>query len=203
MQERALGALIIGGVAIIGVVWAGIEGGIVGGAAKRGESQLESSLYTRVAKYDESVKSLDARVSTCYSREVYGPVWVEAWGEFDEQKHVTAFDKIYGYTDDNRLFMVEIRTVESILDFETKKIHTITPEEAETYENSESFKEALTKSIVANHSASASTFLYGIAKNSESRVISYTVGGEKIVTHTYDDGGNLTVYVRGVEEKLD
>ena len=60
MQERVLGGLIIGGIAICGVVWAIVEGSIASSTAKKSEKELESTLYSVVdGKFEEDKKGLN------------------------------------------------------------------------------------------------------------------------------------------------
>ena len=62
MQERTLGSIIMGGIAVLGVVWAVIEGVPPLVNAKKAEKQLETTLVEIVSKdYDESVSELDVR----------------------------------------------------------------------------------------------------------------------------------------------
>ena len=62
MQERTLGSIIMGGIAILGVVWAVIEGVPPLVNAKKAEKQLETTLAEIVSKdYDSSVSELDVK----------------------------------------------------------------------------------------------------------------------------------------------
>lgn len=62
MQERVLGSIIMGGIAVLGVVWAVIEGVPPLVNAKKAEATLESKITEIVkTKYDSNVESLDVK----------------------------------------------------------------------------------------------------------------------------------------------
>ena len=71
MQERTLGSIIMGGIAILGVVWAVIEGVPPLIKAKKQEKQLETKLVEIVSKdYDSAISELDVRRVTFVTMDI-------------------------------------------------------------------------------------------------------------------------------------
>ena len=71
MQERTLGSIIMGGIAILGVVWAVIEGVPPLIKAKKQEKQLETKLVEIVSKdYDSEISELDVRRVTFVTMDI-------------------------------------------------------------------------------------------------------------------------------------
>lgn len=116
MQERVLGAIIIGGIAALGVVWALIDGIPPLVKAQKQEKALESKLVSMVQDVDPTVTSLDIkRVS--YSKE--NVKIVNKWGE--EDFIPTPVVSLEGYNNDNKLFMVKVKAGQgAILDLTNK-----------------------------------------------------------------------------------
>ena len=73
MQERVLGAMIIGGIALVGVVWALIDGVPPLVKAKKQERNLETKLVERIQKIDPSVTSIDIKRASFITKEVKKP----------------------------------------------------------------------------------------------------------------------------------
>lgn len=71
MQERTLGSIIMGGIAILGVVWAVIEGVPPLVKAKKQEKELETKLVEIVSKdYDSEISELDVRRVTFVTMDI-------------------------------------------------------------------------------------------------------------------------------------
>ena len=71
MTERTLGSIIMGGIAILGVVWAVIEGVPPLVKAKKQEKELETKLVEIVSKdYDSEISELDVRRVTFVTMDI-------------------------------------------------------------------------------------------------------------------------------------
>ena len=71
MTERTLGSIIMGGIAILGVVWAVIEGVPPLAKAKKQEKELETKLVEIVSKdYDSEISELDVRRVTFVTMDI-------------------------------------------------------------------------------------------------------------------------------------
>ena len=116
MQERVLGAIIMGGIAILGVVWAVIEGVPPLVNAKKQESILEDKLVETVnAETNYSVESLDVRRVTFVTRDIE-----------EEYRGQTRFVKkpvisLEGVTNDDQYFKCQVvSSNDYILDLQNK-----------------------------------------------------------------------------------
>jgi len=208
MQERVLGAIIIGGVATVGIVWAAIEGGINASKSGKDEKLFEQNLYSLVQNYDSSVTSLDARVSTYYTRTFEVNTWIPAWGTKDDPEayeirdKVVAFVRVHGYTNENKVFHVSLQISDSGLvnSFESSKFEIVEYGSEETYYTSEKFLANMETSYSGKYSASACTLMNEIVSNEETKICDFTVNEEKVVYTNYDEDGTAHTFVNGVEQ---
>lgn len=208
MQERVLGAIIIGGVATVGIAWAAIEGGINAGRSSKDEKLFEQNLYSLVQNYDSSVTSLDTRVSTYYTRTFKVKTWIPAYGPKDDPEayedvdKVFAFVRVHGYTNDNKVFHLSMQLSDSGLvhSFESSKFEIVEYGTEETYYASDKFLADMETSYSGKYSASACTMMNDIVTNETTMICDYSVDGQKVVYTNFDEDGTAHTFVNGVEQ---
>lgn len=163
MQERVLGAIIIGGVAIVGVIWAMCEGIPQVVKAKNKESQLESLLVERVnakVESDQKVTSLDVR------RISYE---IESVGTYNDRIEDYIYENLpiislEGYNDKNEQFKVVYQGLNSnIIDFNNK------------LQSSGYAYEQLRYDLYQNYSLTTADLLLSIVNNDKAVFRSYSV----------------------------
>lgn len=122
MQERVLGAIIIGGIACVGVVWALIDGIPPLFDAKKQEAKLENTLVEKVNNYFKKenisgqVSSLDVRRASFVTEDIV----VGSKFNPDATKKF-AIISLEGYNDSNKLFQCKIQAdTNYILDLQNK-----------------------------------------------------------------------------------
>jgi len=191
MQERVLGAIIIGAIALCGVAWGTIEGGIVNATAKKEEKSLEKSLYTLVKELDSSVTTLDTRSASYYKAEAYEKVWMPGWGPkddpgaYDDIKVIVPYVRIYGYTNDNKEFKIVLKTRQELspLDLDAKKITYVVEEDEAKYEESDKYKDSLKHQLTVNYAKTCGKYFRDeIVNNETTEIVSYVVGGVEKLT---------------------
>lgn len=162
MQERVLGAIIIGGVAIVGVIWAMCEGIPQVVKAKNKESQLESLLVERVnekVESDQKVTSLDVRR---VNYEIKTVMTVDKWGDPREEKlPVIAME---GYNDKNEQFKIVYYGKNSNINDCNNKL-----------KSSGTAYEQLRYDIYQNYTMTTSDLLYSIVNDKSCTFASYAI----------------------------
>lgn len=163
MQERVLGAIIIGGVALIGLVWAVCEGVPSKVNAKNKESELETLLVKKVnAELDKEyqVKSLDVKR---VSYEIKTVMTVDKWGDPREEKIPVI--SMEGYNDSKEQFkIVYYGTNANINDCNNK------------LKSSLSAYEQLKNNVYENYSMTTPDLLYSIVSNTKNcQFVSYSI----------------------------
>lgn len=162
MQERVLGAIIIGGVAIVGVIWAMCEGIPQVVKAKNKESQLESLLVERVnekVESDQKVTSLDVRR---VNYEIKTVMTVDKWGDPREEKlPVIAME---GYNDKNEQFKIVYYGKNSNINDCNNKL-----------KSSGTAYEQLRYDIYQNYTMTTSDLLYSIVNDKSCTFASYSI----------------------------
>lgn len=162
MQERVLGAIIIGGVAIVGVIWAMCEGIPQVVKAKNKESQLESLLVERVnakVESDQKVTSLDVRR---VNYEIKTVMTVDKWGDPREEKlPVIAME---GYNDKNEQFKIVYYGKNSNINDCNNKL-----------KSSGTAYEQLRYDIYQNYTMTTSDLLYTIVTDKSCTFVSYAI----------------------------
>lgn len=207
MQERVLGGLIIGGIAICGVAWAIIEGSIASSTAKNNEKELEQSLYSVVEKYDKNVTSLDGKVLSYYTEEsmVKVPAYTDENGNvirWQTKKLVVPYITIYGKTQDEKVFYITYRgSSDHVLELDSKKVDSIKEEDRVEFITSGTGSKKIEKDIYTNYTMTTPTLFSNILSHQSCEMVEYTVGSENIYLKVYDDKGNSTEYIKGVEQK--
>lgn len=206
MQERVLGGLIIGGIAICGVVWAIVEGSIASSTAKKSEKELESTLYSVVEKYDGNVSSLDGKVLSYYTEEntVRVPAYYDEDGNvvrWQTKKMVIPYITIYGQTDGNETFYITYRgSSDHVLDLDAKKVDSIKEENRVKFITEGTGKNKMSKDIYDNYTMTSPDFIANILTHQSSELVEYTVGDKNIYLKVFDENGNATEYINGVEQ---
>ncbi len=162
MQERVLGAIIIGGVAIVGVIWAMCEGIPQVVKAKNQESKLESLLVERVnakVEGDQKVTSLDVKR---ISYEIKTVMTLDKWGDPREEKlPVIAME---GYNNKNEQFKIVYYGKNSNINDCNNKL-----------KSSGTAYEQLRYDIYQNYTMTTSDLLYSIVNDSSCVFESYSV----------------------------
>ncbi len=162
MQERVLGAIIIGGVAIVGVIWAMCEGIPQVVKAKNKESQLESLLVERVnekVESDQKVTSLDVRR---VNYEIKTVMTVDKWGDPREEKlPVIAME---GYNNKNEQFKIVYYGKNSNINDCNNKL-----------KSSGTAYEQLRYDIYQNYTMTTSDLLYTIVNDKSCTFASYSI----------------------------
>ena len=207
MQERVLGGLIIGGIAICGVVWAIVEGSVASSNAKKSEKELESTLYGIVEKYDSNVSSLDGKVISYYTEEntVKVPAYYDEDGNvirWQTKKLVIPYITIYGQTEDKETFYITYRgSSDHVLDLDSKKIDSIKEEDRVAFITEGTGSKKMLNDIYANYTMTSPDFISSILSHQSSELVEYAVGDKNIYLKVFDDKGNSTEYINGVEQK--
>lgn len=180
MTERVLGSIIMGGIALVGVVWALIDGIPPLVNAQKNESALEDKILEIVKKdYDSTVNELDIRRVTYITKDIE-----------EEYRGSTRIVKkpvisLEGYNDKDELFLVKIvGTDDYILDLKNK----IGSSEATAYIS-------LEYDIYQNYSMTLSETLNKIMKDKDTEFESYAVGSG-LYTRVQSDAG-ATIYEIG------
>ncbi len=163
MQERVLGAIIIGGVALIGLVWAVCEGVPSKVSAKNKESELETLLVKKVnAELDKEyqVKSLDVKR---VSYEIKTVMTVDKWGDPREEKLPVI--SMEGFNDSNEQFKVVYYGTNSNINDCNNKL-----------KSSLSAYEQLKNNIYENYSMTTPELLYSIVSDTKNcQFVSYSI----------------------------
>lgn len=207
MQERVLGGLIIGGIAICGVVWAIVEGSIASSNAKKSEKELEASLYGLVEKYDQKNTSLDSRVISYYTEETtvkipayYNPDGTVA--RWQTIKQVVPYITIYGQTQNKEIFYVTIKgSSDHVLDLDAKKVDSIKKEDRVNFITEGTGNKKINNDIYSNYTMTSPILISNILAHEGSDLVEYTVGDNNIYLKTFDDKGNAIEKINGVEQK--
>lgn len=173
MTERVLGSIIMGGIALVGVVWALIDGIPPLVNAQKNESALEDKILEIVKKdYDSTVNELDIRRVTYITKDIE-----------EEYRGSTRIVKkpvisLEGYNDKDELFLVKIvGTDDYILDLKNK----IGSSEAAAYIS-------LEYDVYQNYSMTLSELLNEIMKDRDTEFESYAVGSD-LYTRVQSDAG--------------
>lgn len=163
MQERVLGAIIIGGVALVGLVWAVCEGVPNKVSAKNKESELETLLVKKVnAELDKEfqVKSLDIRR---VSYEIKTVMTEDKWGDPIEAKLPVI--SMEGYNDSNEQFKVVYYGTNSNINDCNNKL-----------KSSLSAYEQLKNNVYENYSMTTPDLLYSIVSDTKNcQFVSYSI----------------------------
>lgn len=180
MTERVLGSIIMGGIALVGVVWALIDGIPPLINAQKNESALEDKILEIVKKdYDSTVNELDIRRVTYVTKDIE-----------EEYRGSTRIVKkpvisLEGYNDREEIFLVKIvGTNDYILDLKNK----IGSSEAAAYIS-------LEYDVYQNYSMTLSELLNEIMKDRDTEFESYAVGSD-LYTRVQSDAG-ATIYEIG------
>ena len=180
MQERTLGSIIMGGIAILGVVWAVIEGVPPLVNAKKAEKQLETTLAEIVSKdYDSSVSELDVKRVSFVTLDIE-----------EEYRGGTRFVKkpvisLEGYNNNEEYFLCKvIGDNDYILDLQNK----IGSSESAAYIT-------LEYDIYQNYSMTLAELLNDIISDRNSEFESYAKG-DGLYARIQSDGG-ATIYEIG------
>lgn len=206
MQERVLGGLIIGGIAICGVVWAIIEGSIASSNAKKSEKKLEASLYNVVEKYDDNLVSLDSKVLSYYTEEsiVKIPAYTDEEGNvirWQTKKEVVPFITIYGKTQDKEIFYLTIKgTSDFVLELDAKKVDSIKEEDRVKFITEGTGSNKIGNDVYDNYTMTSPILISKILAHESSELVEYTVGDKNIYLKVYNEKGQATEYINGVEQ---
>ena len=180
MTERVLGSIIMGGIALVGVVWALIDGIPPLVNAQKHEKALEDKILEIVQKdYDSSVTELDIRRVTYVTKDI----------EEDYRGETRIVKKpvisLEGYNDKDEIFLVKIvGTDDYILDLKNK----IGSSESAAYIS-------LEYDIYQNYSMTLSELLNVIMDDRSTEFESYAVGAD-LYTRIQSDAG-ATIYEIG------
>lgn len=161
MQERVLGSIIMGGIAILGVVWAVIEGVPPLSKAKKQESELESKIVEKVNnKYGLSLTELDIRRVTFVTRGVEE--------EYRGGTRVVPYPLISleGFTEDEKYFKCDVLGDDDyILDLQQKIGSSVTLAhialEYDIYQNYSMTLSELLNTIVNDRDSTFESFSFG------------------------------------------
>lgn len=187
MQERVLGAIIIGGIAIVGVVWAMCEGIPQTVQAKNTEKKLESKLTEIVNEKlsDEfKVSSLDIRRVNCDLEIIKDPS-----SKFSNKTITIPLISMEGYNDKNEQFKVEYYGQQKdVLDFINK------------LKSSGNAYEELENDIYQNYTLTTADLLYTIITDSSNTFVSYSILDGYYGRMETPKG---TTYVVGVDQEVE
>ncbi len=187
MTERTLGSIIMGGIAILGVVWAVIEGVPPLANAKKAEKQLEATLVEKVSKdYDSEITELDVKrvtfVTLDIEEEYRGSTRVV-------KKPVVSLE---GINNKEENFLVKIiGDNDYILDLQNK----IGSSEAAPYI-------ALEYNIYQNYSMTLGNLLNEILEDRDAEFLSYETG-DGLFARVQSDAGATICEIGEISEKYD
>ncbi|MDD6301796.1 MAG: hypothetical protein PUA56_00580 [Bacillales bacterium] len=152
MQERVLGAIIIGGIACVGVLWALIAGIPPLIQAKNQEKTLEQKLLKEVKAIDNEVTSIDIRrvtFKTVTEQEE------DKWGDMKDV--IKAVISLEGYNNKDENIKCDIKAENYYINDLQNKLSS----------NSLTAKEALNNNIYQNYSMTTAKLLNDILEETE------------------------------------
>ena len=207
MQERVLGGIIIGGIAICGVVWAIVQGTISTGNAKKSEAALETKIVEIVSQYDSSITSMDGSVVSYYTDEdtIKVPVRYNEDGtvsRWKNQKIVVPYVTIYGTNQNNEEIKVTFKSVSNyVLDLDSRKVDSIKKEDIKDFLTTETGSAKAKKEIHTNYSLTTPNLILDIINNPESFLAEMTVNNKEKYRVDVDSEGKIKdVYIDGIKQ---
>lgn len=172
MQERVLGSLIMGGIALIGIVWGCIEGIAPLVEAKKDEATLETTLKETIKDYNtDNFSKFDCRMAKYSTLSNGSP----------KRPKVIMFIDLYGYTDDNKPFTVGIQTSNDyILSLSEKLIAKLGTDatQEDLDKEQELDKDRMNADIYQNHTMVTAMELNKVLEDSVTKVYKYAVDNQ-------------------------
>ena len=173
MQERVLGSIIMGSIALLGVVWAVIEGVPPLVNAKKEEKQLEEKIVTVVKdKFDASVEELDIKRVSFITRDDRVP-----GGRRPKLRAIISLEGVYNNKNDEYFKVALNSSNDYIIDLQNK----IGPNEVAPHMSIE-------YDIYQNYSMTLSNLLIQIVEDETTVIESYATS-EGLYTRLYLDSG--------------
>ena len=187
MQEKVLGTIIIGGIAIVGVIWAMCEGIPQTVKAKNTEKKLESALVERVnAKLSDEnkVSSLDIKRVNCDLEIIKDPS-----SKFSGKTITIPLISMEGYNNKNEQFKVEYYGQQKdVLDFINK------------LKSSGTAYDELKGDLYQNYTLTTADLLYSIVTDEKNTFVSYSILDGYYGRMETPKG---TTYVVGVDQEVE
>ena len=197
MQERVLGSLIMGGIALIGIVWGCIEGIAPLSDAKKDEAVLETSLKETIKDFNtDNLSNFDCKMAK-YSTLSTGS---------SKRPKVVMFIDMYGYTDDNKTFVIGVQTTNDyILTLSEKLIAMLGPEATKEDLDREKELDAnrMNSDVYQNHTMVTSKELNKVLADENTKVYKYAIDNDTKyrVDYSVEDGKIVEKIVVDVRQK--
>lgn len=197
MQERVLGSLIMGGIALIGIVWGCIEGIAPLSDAKKDEAVLETSLKETIKDFNtDNLSNFDCKMAK-YSTLSNGS---------SKRPKVVMFIDMYGYTDDNKTFVIGVQTTNDyILTLSEKLIAMLGPEATKEDLDREKELDAnrMNSDVYQNHTMVTSKELNKVLADENTKVYKYAIDNDTKyrVDYSVEDGKIVEKIVVDVRQK--
>ena len=184
MQERTLGSIIMGGIAILGVVWAVIEGVPPLVNAKKSEKKLESKVCEIVKeKFDSSVEELDIKRVSFSTRD-----FRKEGSNRPKYKAVISLEGEVNKSNDNYFNCTVVSSNDYILDLQNK-VGT----------NAAAAHTALEYDVYQNYSMTLSELLISILDDETTEIQSYALS-DGLYSRLFSDAGCT---INAIDSKLD
>ena len=173
MQERTLGSIIMGGIAILGVVWAVIEGVPPLANAKKAEKKLEQKVCQIVKeKFDSSVEELDIKRISFTTKDMRNP-----GSNRPKYKAVISLEGEINNSNENLFNCTVVSSNDYILDLQNKVGANVSPAYM-----------ALEYDIYQNYSMTLSDLINTILEDETSEIQSYLVS-DGLYSRLFADAG--------------
>ena len=187
----------MGGIALIGIVWGCIEGIAPLSDAKKDEAVLETSLKETIKDFNtDNLSNFDCKMAK-YSTLSNGS---------SKRPKVVMFIDMYGYTDDNKTFVIGVQTTNDyILTLSEKLIAMLGPEATKEDLDREKELDAnrMNSDVYQNHTMVTSKELNKVLADENTKVYKYAIDNDTKyrVDYSVEDGKIVEKIVVDVRQK--
>lgn len=202
MQERVLGGIIIGGIALFGVVWAVVEGSINLAVAQDNEKKLDNKISEVVKEYADLSK-VDVNVASYYTQteRVKEPVLFDEdgnpirWSTVDK---VIPYVSVYGKTSSGEVYTVTFRgNNKFVRQIDDRKVDLVKNTDRDEFITLDINSAKLTTSMYKNYSLTTSSVILDLIEE-DGVLADFSVGSTEYLRRVFDINGNVVEeYING------